>query len=59
LGVGAAGIAYAKRKIWQEKDFDYGNKVGFCIGAIYGVAKTILNSADIAVVALRVFRSNN
>lgn len=59
FGVGALGIAYAKRKIWQEKDFDYGNKVGFCIGAIYGTAKAIFNSADNALVALRVMRSNN
>ena len=59
MGVGAAGIAYAKRKIWQEKDFDYGNKVGFCIGAIYGVAKAIFNSADNAVVAIRVYRTSN
>ena len=59
LGVGAAGIAYAKKKIWNEKTFDYGNKVGFCIGAIYGVAKAIFNSADNAVVGVRTFRTNN
>lgn len=59
MGVGAAGIAYAKRKIWQEKDFDYGNKVGFCIGGIYGTAKAILNSADLSLVAVRTYRTNN
>jgi len=59
MGVGAAGIAYAKRNIWEEKTFDYGNKVGFCIGKIYGVTKAVFNSADNAVVAIRTYRTNN
>jgi len=59
MGVGAAGIAYAKKKIWNEKTFDYGNKVGFCIGSIYGVTKAVFNSADNAVVAIRTYRTNN
>lgn len=59
MGVASAGIAYAKRKIWNEKSFDYGNKVGFCIGAIYGVTKAIFNAADNAVVGIRTYRSNN
>jgi len=59
MGVGCAGIAYAKRKIWNEKTFDYGNKVGFCIGAIYGTTKAVFNSADNALVAIRTYRSNN
>lgn len=59
MGVGAAGIAYAKRKIWNEKTFDYGNKVGFCIGSIYGVTKAVFNSADNALVVVRTYRSNN
>lgn len=58
MGVGSGVIAYAKRKIWNEKTFDYMNKVGFCIGAIYGVSKSVFNSADNAVVAIRTFRSN-
>jgi N4-gp56 family major capsid protein len=59
LGVGAAAIAYAKKKVWNEKTFDYGNKVGFCIGAIYGVSKSVFNSVDNAVIALATYRSNN
>jgi len=59
LGIQAGAIAYAKRKIWNEKTFDYGNKVGFCIGAIYGVSKSVFNSADNAVVAIDTYRSNN
>jgi hypothetical protein len=38
---------------------DYGNKVGMCIGAIYGVSKTVFNSADNALVEIRTYRSNN
>jgi len=59
LGVAAAGIAYAKRKIWNEKTFDYGNKVGFCIGAIYGLTKAVFNSSDNAMVAIRTYRTSN
>ena len=59
LGVGAGVIAYAKRKIWEEKTFDYGNKVGFCVGAIYGFTKTVFNAADKAVVLLRTYRTSN
>lgn len=59
MGVGAGAIAYAKKKVWAEKTFDYGNKVGFCIGAIYGVTKAVFNSADNAVVGLRTYRTSN
>lgn len=59
LGVGAGCIAYSKRKIWEEKTFDYNNKVGFCIGAIYGVAKVVFNSADNAMVGVRTYRTSN
>jgi N4-gp56 family major capsid protein len=59
LGVGAGAIAYGKRWIWEEKTFDYGNKVGFCAGYLAGVSKTVFNSADNALVELRTYRSNN
>lgn len=59
LGIQAAAIAYANRKIWEEKTFDYQNKVGFCIGAIYGITKAVFNSADNAYVAVDTYRSNN
>ena len=59
MGIGSGGIAYATRKIWDEKTFDYGNKVGFCIGSIYGVSKSVFNSADNAIVAVRTYRTNN
>lgn len=59
MGVGAGVIAYANRRIWNEKTFDYSNKVGFCIGAIYGVSKSVFNSADNAVVGINTYRTNN
>lgn len=59
MGVGAGGIAYAKRKIWNEKTFDYGNKAGFCIGSIYGFTKAVFNSSDNAVVGVRTYRTSN
>lgn len=59
MGCQAGGIAYAKKKIWNEKTFDYGNKVGFCIGAIYGLTKAVFNSADNAVVGIRTYRTSN
>jgi len=59
MGIGAGSIAYSNKKIWEEKTFDYQNKAGFCIGSIYGVSKNVFNSADIAVIAVRTYRTNN
>jgi N4-gp56 family major capsid protein len=59
MGVGAGAIAVVKDKTWEEKTFDYGNKVGFCIGATLGVTKSVFNSADNAVVAIATYRTNN
>jgi N4-gp56 family major capsid protein len=59
MGVGSGAMAYFAEKIWEEKTFDYGNKVGFCIGAGYGVSKSVFNSLDNAVIGVRTFRTNN
>lgn len=59
LGVGSGAMAYFLEKVWEEKTFDYGNKVGFCIGAGYGVSKTVFNSLDNAVIGIRTSRTNN
>lgn len=59
MGQQAGAIAYAKRRTWVEKDFDYSNKVGFAIGCILGVTKAVFNSADNAVVGVRTFRTSN
>lgn len=59
MGVGSGAIAYFLEKVWEEKTFDYGNKVGFCIGAGYGVSKTVFNSLDNAVIMIRTSRTSN
>jgi N4-gp56 family major capsid protein len=59
LGAGAGAMAYFKDKVWEEKTFDYGNKVGFCIGAGYGVSKTVFNGLDNAVIGVRTSRTSN
>jgi len=59
LGCQAGAIAYSKKKIWEEKTFDYQNKAGFCIGSIYGVTKSVFNSADVAVVGVSTYRTSN
>lgn len=59
LGIQSGAIAYANKKIWDEKTFDYGNKVGFCVGALYGFTKAVFNSADNAVVGICTYRTSN
>jgi len=59
MGQQAGAIAYAKRRTWNEKTFDYGNKVGFAIGSILGFTKAVFNSADNAVVGVRTYRTSN
>lgn len=54
-----AGVfAWGAKPSWVEQAFDYANKTGFSIGAIFEVTKAVFNSADNGVIALRVFRSN-
>lgn len=59
LGMKAGAIAYSKKKIWEEKTFDYSNKAGFCIGSIYGCTKAVFNSVDNAVVGVYTYRTDN
>jgi hypothetical protein len=42
-----------------EHKVDYANKAGFCIGSIYGLTKSVFNSADLAVVGVYTYRSDN
>jgi N4-gp56 family major capsid protein len=58
LGVGAGAIAYAKKKTWNEKTFDYGNKTGYAVGSIFGSTKVVFNSNDHAVIGILTYRSN-
>lgn len=59
LGRQAGAFAWGERPRWVEKDFDYDNKVGFCIGAIYGVTKAVFDAVDHATYSLRTARTNN
>lgn len=54
-----AGVfAWGDTPSWVEKSFDYGNKRGYAVGAIYAVTKAVYNSVDHGVVALQTSRSN-
>lgn len=56
-GAQAGTIAFGQnsagnRVEWVEELFDYGNKLGVAAGMIYGLKKTIFNSADFGTVVL-------
>jgi N4-gp56 family major capsid protein len=51
-GQQAAVIAWGKSVAWVEKTFDYGNKWGISVGAIFGVIKPMFNSLDYGVVSV-------
>ena len=59
LGRQAAIFAWGARPQAWVKEFDYGNSMGYAIGAIFEVRKSIFASADHAVIALQVARTNN
>ena len=58
VGRQAGCFAWGKRPFWREKEFDYGNKTGFAVGAIYGHTKAVFNSEDHALIAVRTSRTN-
>ncbi|KKM79422.1 hypothetical protein LCGC14_1350100 [marine sediment metagenome] len=54
-----AGVfAWGRKPEWVEQAFDYANKTGFAIGAIFEVTKAVFNAADNGVIAVRTFRGN-
>lgn len=59
MGRGAGAWAFAKKRFWKEKSFDYDNSPGVAIGAIYGVTKLVFNSEDNGIITIVVYRSNN
>lgn len=59
LGRQAGAFAWGERPRWVEKSFDYDNKVGFAIGAIYGVTKAVFNAVDHAFYSIRTARTSN
>lgn len=54
----AGCFAWGKKPEWKEQSFDYGNKVGFAVAAIFGVTKAVFNAADNGIIALRTYRNN-
>lgn len=40
------------RMTWDEKTFDYGNKLGVAVGMIWGLKKSVFNSADYGVIVI-------
>ena len=51
-GQQAAAIAWGGNVKWVEKSFDYGNKWGISVGAIFGCIKPIFNSVDYGVITM-------
>lgn len=58
MGKNALTMAFGKDPFWREQEFDYGNKHGFSIGAIWGKKKNIFNAKDLAVVSVKTARTN-
>lgn len=58
MGRQAGIFAWGARPEWWEKEFDYGNKVGFAIGAIYAFKKAVFNAIDHGFISLRTYRTN-
>lgn len=58
LGRQAACFAWgAPAEAW-EKEFDYGARHGFCVGAIWGFKKSVFNTVDHGYLELRCARTN-
>ena len=51
-GQQAGVIAWGKDVAWVEKSFDYGNKWGMSVGAIFGCQKPVFNSVDYGVISV-------
>lgn len=56
-GAQVAAIAFGQdsgpnRTTWNEKMFDFGNQLGVAAGVIWGLKKSVFNSADFATFAL-------
>ena len=58
LGRQAGCFAWGRRPEWVEQSFDYANKIGFAIGAIFEITKATFNAQDNGAINIRTFRSN-
>lgn len=59
FGRQAGLFAWGRRPEWWEKEFDYGARTGFAIGAIYDFTKAVFDGVDHATMELRTYRTNN
>ena len=59
LGKQAGLLAYGMRPEAWEKEFDYGARIGFCIGAIWGMKKGVFQQVDHGYFEIRTARTNN
>ena len=59
LGRQAGLFAWGKRPEWWEKEFDYGARTGFAIGAIWDFTKAVFDAVDHAITEIRTYRTNN
>jgi len=59
LGRQAGLFGWGARPEWWEKEFDYNNRVGFAIGAIWDFTKAVFNATDHGFIAIRTYRTNN
>ena len=59
MGAQAGLFAWGKRPEWWEKEFDYGARQGYAIGAIWDFTKAVFDSVDHAVIELRTYRTSN
>ena len=59
LGRQAGLFAWGKKPEWFEKEFDYNNRCGFAIGAIWDFTKAIFDSVDHAIFEFRTYRTSN
>ena len=59
-GAQAGVVGYGRengptRYTWVEETFDYGNKLGVSAGSIFGLKKSVFNSADYATVVISTY----
>lgn len=59
LGRQAGLFAWGRRPEWWEKEFDYGARTGFAIGAIWDFTKAVFEAVDHATIEIRTYRTNN
>jgi hypothetical protein len=47
------------RYTWVEESFDYGNKLGVSAGSIFGLKKSVFNSADYGTIVMSSYAASH